>query len=116
MNHPASSAAPVVANGKRRSWRRLRTRPTGPAGIAASAAAPVFDVVDMGNAYGDYDRWQLPLPKHPHASTPYEQPQQRSAACVKAGPYPTSKYWKCLTDRAYKPSSIGQQKGSHAHD
>ena len=41
-HYPAFMVTTVVANGKRRSWRRLRTRPTRPAGIAASAAAPVF--------------------------------------------------------------------------
>jgi hypothetical protein len=66
-HYPTFVVTTVVANGKRRSWRRLRTRPTGPAGIAASAAAPVFEVVDMGNAcgdygdYGDYDRWLTTL-------------------------------------------------------
>jgi len=63
-HYPTFMVTTVRANGKRRSWRRLRSRPTGPAGIAASAAAPVFDVVDMGNDYGDYgdyDRWLTTL-------------------------------------------------------
>ena len=60
-HYPAFMVTTVVANGKRRSWRRLRTRPTRPAGISASAAAPVFDVVDMGSDYGAYDQWLTTL-------------------------------------------------------
>src|SRR3954447_1169545 len=58
---PTCTVRTVVANGKRPPWWRMLTRPTGPAGIAARAAAPVFDVIDMGHDYRDYDRWLTTL-------------------------------------------------------